>query len=299
MPNIELLKSSLSFWEGFSYWCLLALVVVPVADWILEFTSWLESEAIKRKLSSGVAIVLIVAAMGEVLAHTRRAALTHEIFGILQEETNAANVKAAEAIERAAVANKLAEEAKERAAVANKLAEEAKERAGIAYESAAKANEQTAKVQVVAAELSLKNAERQKEIGALRKDISVREISDAQRDAFTDAIEGRKQIITLILPDDPEPRAYGDEVIKPLFQKAIFTVKIEDLKGSDKHTGIIVCENGGNEAKLFRALRKAKIPARLFRESSPNRPDYCSAPPFTPTPTMRVFVGYRVTARGR
>lgn len=143
------------------------------------------------------------------------------------------------------------------------------------------------------------NLEKEKEIVDLQKQladaqrhIAARDISDDRRAKFVNSIKGHKRTVTLILPDDQEARAFGVELVQPMLEKAGFVVKIEDLQGTSKHVGIIVCDNGAGEIKLHQAFIRAKIPARLFTPKAPDYPDFCH-PRLVGAATFRVFIGQR------
>jgi len=259
-----------------------------------------------KGLSDAFEMLVIIGVVGEVIFDGLIFGFSGRLTVIQDTAVEQATISASAATKNAGIANKAAGEANERAGkaderagLANKAAGEAYKLAGEANERAGQAHERAGQLEVRAEEVRQENLKLQRQVVDLRtrqaeqeKKISVRDISDANQEIFTGSIAGNKRPITLILPDDQEARAYGDERVKPMLQGAGFVVKPEDLKGTSKYVGIIVCDNGAQEVKIFQALRKAKIQARLFSERKKDRPDFCNQP-FAGAQTARVFVGQR------
>ena len=160
---------------------------------------------------------------------------------------------------------------------------------GNAYKLAGEANK-------IAAEAYERAAKLENDLARTRRLLEVRVITDDQRETFAQNIKGRRRQIILILPDDQEPRAYGDEVVSPMLRKSGFLVKLDDLHGTSKYSGLIVCENSGGEVNLYKALQRAKIPSRLFRHDMKERPEFCSRS-FGEQDTFRIFVGQRTAPK--
>jgi len=246
MLEIEaLISSSLPFWDLVA---LVAGIVAGISALIaiaIDIAGLVKSGSSKTKLRYVSAALLIVGVAGQLVATTRLSAISGQIVAFLNDRAQAANKAAGEANERAGLADERAGAANERAGEANKLAAEANERAGRANERAALLELAAARLELVVAQEKRENLDREKKIVELKKLVDVRDITEDQRSAFARTIEGKRRTVTLILPDDQEARAFGDEVFALMLRKAGFVVKTDDLGGTSKHSGIIVCDNGG------------------------------------------------------
>jgi hypothetical protein len=297
MASMESLNTLLSTWDSVAYFTLALVLIGVVGETIVEWTSIFAGT--RRDAVGKVSSLILIAGLGgEIIVHAKISEYTSEIVALLNGQARAADERAALAEKDAAAANKLAGEANEHAGEANEHAGAANERAGAANERAEAAHERAKLLEVRAEELKRDNLKLQKEAADLRKQIGdqrelivARNITDTQREEFTGSIEGNKQVVTLILPDDQEARAYGDVRIRPLLQKAGFLVKLEDLKGTSKHAGLIVCDTAGQKSKLYQRLRKVKIQARLW-STLKDRPAFCDGAP------VRLHVGQRIVSLG-
>ena len=298
MLEIEaLISSSLPFWDDVA---IAASVIAGLAALLaisIDIAGLFDSEELKTKLRYVCAVLVVASATGQIVATSRITAVTGRIVAYLNDRAQLANKAAAEANERAGLADERAGAANERAAGANERAGAANQLAAEANERAGQAHERAASLELAAAKEKKENLEREKKVAELRSLVDVRDLSENQRTVFANSIEGRRRQITLILPDDQEARAFGDEKFAALLRRSGFVVKIDDLGGTSKHSGIIVCDNGGGEVNLSNALKKAKIQNRLFRPNMKDRPEFCYSG--FGEPTMRVFVGQRAAPLGR
>lgn len=309
MLEMDSLNASLELWDTIAYVALAAVFLGVVGETIVEFeliSSWVTPSARKATVGKACALILIAGLGGDITVHAKISEYTGQIIALLNAQAAAANKLAGEANDRAGAANKTAGEANKAAAeankaagVANQAAGEANKRAGEADERAGAAHERAAALELLAADLKKKNLDQEKQLTELKirqaqqaKNINVREITDDQRETFTGSVSGKQRAITLILPDDQEARAYGDERLSPMLKKAGFVVKIEDLGGTSKFSGIIVCDNGAGQLRLLKAFKKARIPARILTKE---RPEFCGFPAGEEGP-IRVFVGQRLAS---
>jgi len=268
---MDSLKTCLSAWEYSSYFFLSLLLIAAFGDAALKTSAirgyWPQTWPSRHKIEFVLALLLVVGAAGELLAHTKIAKYTHAIFEALQEQAATADQRAVQGI---------------------RIGSRAHLRAGA--------------IELRAAELKQENVILERDLFLLREKIAVRKISEKQRDAFIDAIKGRGREITLVLPDDQEARAYGDGVIKPLLGKAGFKVLLANLpEKSSLHGGLIICDNGQGEPALQRAFDAAPIQSTLFPRNMKERPDFCDLEirfGFGTSP-MRVFVGSKQAKVGR
>jgi hypothetical protein len=121
-----------------------------------------------------------------------------------------------------------------------------------------------------------------------------RDISDHQRRIIRGKINGRRRPVTIVRLDDREAHAYADKLDKAL-TAAHFAVTKLDFGHTSPLTGVIVCENGGAEVKLFDALKAADMaPERRpsTDKYTQDHPPECQ-PDFAHPTAIRIFVGQR------
>lgn len=248
----KLAADSHLFWSEMGLLIVAGLVAVGL---IGEFRK--EASERWKRWYSAFELLVIIGVTGEVLFDGLIFAFSGQLTALQDKAVEKATIAASTATTNAGSANALA---------------------GQAIERAAKTNER-------AAILERENIE-------LRKLIEVRDINDDQSSKLVKAIDGKKETVILVLPNDGEARAYAIVGLKPALQKANFVVKNEDFGSTAKNIDIIVCESGPTSTKLAQAFDTAKIPARLFKETMPERPDFCDT--LGKQPGIRVYVGQRL-----
>lgn len=239
---------------NFSEWGLLFVSALVAIGLIGEYRK--ESHERWKAWNSKFELLVIIGVSGEVFFDAL-------IFGFSGRLTAIQNIEVAALTDKAGEAYKLGNEAKERA------------------EGLEAANLQMRKI----------IGDQKSRLDKHEKQLAPREVDPDDARAFVKAVNGKKRGMALIIPDDPEPRAFAVESLKPMFDKAGFVAKPEDLPGSSKYTGIVVCINSEADRVVFQELKKDRFVVRGFDDKMPERPDFCSAPPFSTA--IRVFVGQR------
>lgn len=193
------------------------------------------------------------------------------------------------------------ENARIEASTANRAAGEANERAGEANKLAGEANERAAKANERADQLENENLKLRQQMAGVGGRISVVENRTADRDIDGDQrrtirrhIDGHRRPVTIVRLDDREAHDFAGKLHKAL-TAAHFVVTETDFGHTSPLVGVIVCENGGAEVKLFDALKAADIAAERRPSTDKyvqDHPPECQ-PDFTRPTAIRIFVGQR------
>ena len=104
-----------------------------------------------------------------------------------------------------------------------------------------------------------------------------RGISDERRELIMRHLKGNGRRITIVLPSNREPRAYGAKIGEVL-KSAGFSVFSEDWRSATPpDTGVVFCEVESGDRQIYEALRRADVATRFvgLRDS---RPDFCDKP---------------------
>lgn len=290
--DITPFSSDLARWETFSSWMLGALLAAAAIETILKFEKISKRfPRVEYWLGWAAAVTLLLGAFGEIISHSNRTILTAKIVATLNASAGAAHERAAELEKTAAELRVEARRADERTAILEKDTEGLKLRAKEAERDTAAANKR-------GAELSL-DLERLKRDSIEQKSIiAPRKISDQAKSRFIRYARGRGQPVSLLLSPLQEPRSFGSVEIRPLLQEAKYKVNIINLEILPKEEGLVVCDNGNGEGRLYNFLRRAGIHARRIAANAKDRPAFCE-PDFGLTPTIRVYVGQKLAQSAR
>lgn len=290
--DITPFSSDLAWWETFSSWTLGLLLAAAAIETILKFEKISERfPGLEYWLGWAAAVTLLIGAFGEIISHSKRTIVTAKIVATLNASAGAAHERAAELEKTAAELRVEARRADERTATLEKDTEGLKLRAKEAERDTAAANKRVA-------ELTL-DLERLKRDSIEQKTmIAPRKIAEHARTRFIRFARGKGQSVSLLLSPLQEPRSFGSFEVKPLLQEAKYKVNIVNLESLPKEDGLVVCDNGNGEGRLYNSLRKAGISARRIAANAKDRPNFCE-PEFGLTPTIRVYVGQKLAQGAR
>jgi hypothetical protein len=159
--------------------------------------------------------------------------------------------------------------------------------AGAAYERAAKLENENLK-------LRQQMAGQGGRISAVENKTADRDIDSGQRHTIRRNINGHRRPVTIVRLDEREAYTFAGKLDEAL-TAAHFAVTKVDFGHTSPLTGVIVCENGGAEVKLFEALKAADITAE--RRASTDKyvqdhPPECQTD-FAHATAIRIFVGQR------
>jgi hypothetical protein len=119
-----------------------------------------------------------------------------------------------------------------------------------------------------------------------------RDIGSSQRRSFENNIHGHARAIVVVLLNEREPRAYGT-VIANMLTNAHFAVRKIDFIYTSPSTGVIVCENGAADTKLFRALKRAEIATELRHVTTKYVQDHPAECQDDSPDETKIFIGQR------
>lgn len=171
---------------------------------------------------------------------------------------------------------------------ANTLASQAVERAGNAYERASDANLKAAALEFAVEELKKENFK-------LAQSMRRRGVSADQTKIVRGQLKGRGHTVIVVRLDDAEAQLYAYDVYV-LMANAGYNVSVQDLGKTSPYVGVIVCENTGEDLKIFRVLKEAKIATDFARLKGNDRPEACEIPRYLfggNDPITKIFVGQR------
>jgi hypothetical protein len=246
---------------------ILAIAVVWFALKITVFSSLPESEAklwvrFSERVLIGFAILLAIGILGEwpeseswkksVLYRAAKAAV---LIGVLGELLGDAGIfeadKRLQDLEATAINN-------------------AADSATTALNNAKDAENRAREAETIANNLLSENME-------LRAKIADRDIPGEDRELIRRRLKGNQQPVTVVVPNDREPRVYGARIANAL-KAADFDVSIDDWRYEiPPDTGVVFCEIRNGDRNMYEVLHLARVATR-FISLADHRPDFCDKP---------------------
>ncbi|HKY87200.1 MAG TPA: hypothetical protein VJL90_10600 [Pseudorhodoplanes sp.] len=236
MTEMDSLNASLEFWDIAAYFTLGAVLIGVLGESVVQFTSWI-SEPRAHTVGKASALILIAGLAGEMVTHAKNSELTGKITATLNLQAGQAHARASQADER----SKILERDVKRLEAAN-LA-------------------QAEKIIDLETRLGIRFVKVETEVKRIDMILKPREVDEVR---LARALHGTKiaqRNAVFIFPHVPEAQAYAEKLATTM-RKQKFATSTEDLGGTSRHSGVIVCSKDSSDVKVYRALKRAGIAAK-------------------------------------